>query len=422
MVFSADTTDEEMRQMENDNLAGMEAVLRSAIVQLDWELSKNQQTVSGASSEVQKEKSSQAENIRFFVNKAKQFVVDGEILSGVKVWETESGFRNLSASSKDLRGLSQLSFRDLKGYFDSVQVFFSDEDQDFLDWDFGSIEIDLTTVQSEKIEVAFRVVYDLEFWDKPYSIAEIAIAIERVLEKSHPLFSYWQQDSNTCIEGFGISIQISLAETLDDALQHLPELRPLASLVREELGEERAAVNMAFEFPSAIKSACEQYLLYFVQFLRDLGIEANAEIREQASNVLFSVTPADKEQALGKIREALQLYLELPHIPEFGVVAAQFGDVAVSQLQANVYHLRSQIMLAKAALEMKSAAIAAKDEQIALLQERIDLREFQPKRDEKKNEDKEDIVKDIVAVKKYDLKFMEINLPELLRKLKRRFQ
>jgi len=215
---------------------------------------------------------------------------------------------------------------------------------------------------------------------------------------------------------------MSLTETVDDALQHRPELLPLASLIREELGEERAAVNMAFEFPSAIKSACEQYLLYFVQFLRDLGIEANAEVREQASNVLFSVTPVDKEQALGKIREALQVYLGLSHLPEFGTVAAQFGDVAVSQLQANVYHLRSQIMMARAFLEMKNASIAAKDEQIALLQERIDLRDFQPKKEERKNEDKEDIVKNMVAVKKYDLKFIEINLPELLRKLKRRFQ
>lgn len=215
---------------------------------------------------------------------------------------------------------------------------------------------------------------------------------------------------------------MSSAESLGDALQHQPELLPLAHLVREELGEEQAAVNMTFEFPPTIKSACEQYLVYFVQFLRDLGIEANAEIKEHASKVLFSVTPADKEQALGRIREALQLYLGLPHVPEFITVATQFNDVAVSQLQANVYHLRSQIMLAKAALEMKSAAIAAKDEKIALLQERIDLREFQPKKEDKKDEDKEDIVKDMVAVKKYDLKFMEINLPELLRKLKRRFQ
>lgn len=133
MVFSTDTTDEEMRQMENDNLAGMEAVLRSAVVQLGWELGKDPQTASTPLDEVQAEKSSQAANTGFFVNKAKQFVVDGEILPGVKVWETESGFRNLIASSENLGTLSELSFRNLGGYFDSVQVAFSDEDHDPVD-------------------------------------------------------------------------------------------------------------------------------------------------------------------------------------------------------------------------------------------------------------------------------------------------
>jgi hypothetical protein len=52
-----------------------------------------------------------------------------------------------------------------------------------------------------------------------------------------------------------------------------------------------SAVTAVFEFPAPIKSACEQYLLYFAQFLRDLGIEAEAELKEEAGRVLFSVTP-----------------------------------------------------------------------------------------------------------------------------------
>lgn len=372
-------------------------------------------------SETAKEGSSQTAGERFVVNRAKHFVVDGEVFPGARVWETESGFRNLSISSEDLGNLGKLSFRDLGSYFDSIQIFPSEEDQDLLDWSFGSIEIDLAASSTQTVEVAFRVVYDLEFWSKPYSISEIATAIDTVLEEGQTSFSYWQEDENTCIQGFGVSIQMSSSQTLSDAVRRWPELYPLASLVREELGEQQAAVNMAFEFPSAIKSSCEQYLLYFVQFLRDLGIEANAEIKEQASRVLFSVIPDDKEHALGKIREALQLYLGLPHVPEFSAVSARFSDVAVSQLQANVYHLKSQIILARAALELKEATVAARDQQIALLQERIDLREFQPKKKQEKK-DTEDIVKDVVSIKKYDLKFIEINLPELLRKLKRRFK
>jgi hypothetical protein len=71
-------------------------------------------------------------------------------------------------------------------------------------------------------------------------------------------------------------------------------------------------------FPPAIRTACEQYLLYFVQFLEDLGVSATAEIKEDAKRVLFSVTPTDGCAALQQIREALEVYLKLPEMPEFG--------------------------------------------------------------------------------------------------------
>src|SRR5262249_33523082 len=150
------------------------------------------------------------------------------------------------------------------------------------------------------------------------------------------------------------------------------ELRQLASAVKAHLNQrETRSLNLVFDFPPAIKSACEQYLLHFVQFLSDLGIEAKAEIKEQASKVLFSVSPIDEKQALEKVYEALQAYLELPRSPDLAMAASQARDVAVAQLQANVLHLQSQLMLAKAAMEMKNATLDAKDAYIALLQDRI---------------------------------------------------
>jgi hypothetical protein len=217
---------------------------------------------------------------------------------------------------------------------------------------------------------------------------------------------------------------MSLDNNVQEALNKHRELKELVPFIRAELGEnDTAAVKLVFDFPAPIKNACEQYLLYFVQFLSDLGIEANAEVKEQASQVLFSVTPVDEKQALQRIREALQVYLGLPLSAEFATAASQFHDVAVSQLQANVLHLQSQIVLARAAIEMKNAALDAKDAHIALLQERVDLRTFQPQlQSEEADPGKEELVKNVLSVKKYDFKFLEINFPELLRKLKRKMK
>jgi hypothetical protein len=134
------------------------------------------------------------------------------------------------------------------------------------------------------------------------------------------------------------------------------------------------------------------------------------------------VIPTDKNQALDKIREALDVFLQMPTAPDFGTVASQFPDVSVTQLRANVLHLQSQFMLAKATLEMKDAIIEVKDLEIALLKGRADFSNLKPQPALQSADvpDKEPIVSDVISVKKYDWKFLEINLPNLLRKLKRK--
>jgi excisionase family DNA binding protein len=188
------------------------------------------------------------------------------------------------------------------------------------------------------------------------------------------------------------------------------------------LPEDGDSVTVPFEFPAPVKTACEQYLLYFAQFLKDLGVEVEAKIEERASVVLFSVTPTDKSQALDNIREALEIYLRMPSAPNFDAAASQFGDVAVSQLKANVLHLQSQLMLANATLEMRNAVIEARGVEIASLKEAIDLMGLKPQDapDSRGNADKEPLVGDLVSVKKYNYKFLEIDFPRLLRRLRRR--
>jgi hypothetical protein len=315
-----------------------------------------------------------------------------------------------------------LTFQDLGGA--EFEVWLPSAKKDWDDWDFAYAESDPDSpVATGEIEVAFRIEYDLEFWAKPYSISDLATAIETVLAERASSLRYWQKDKNTCIHGFGVSCVLPVGARIGDALAKEPELQELASAVKSRLEQEEArAIRLVFDFPPAIKSACEQYLLYFVQFLSDLGIQANAAIEEEANKVLFSVIPADEKEALGRIYEALQTYLGLPTAPDFAMEASRFRDMAVTQLQSNVLHLQSQLVLARAAIEMKNAALDAKDEKIALLQDRIDLREFQPKaRPEKTDADKEELIKGVLSVKKYEFKFVEINIPELLRKLKRKF-
>lgn len=76
-------------------------------------------------------------------------------------------------------------------------------------------------------------------------------------------------------------------------------------------------LSTLFEFPEHLRTSCKQYLIYFVQFLADLGYEAETELKEDANKTLFKITPKDGKEALTNIREALAIYLNAPGSPDF---------------------------------------------------------------------------------------------------------
>jgi hypothetical protein len=101
----------------------------------------------------------------------------------------------------------------------------------------------------------------------------------------------------------------------------------------------------SFNFPEEIKTPCEQYLLYFAQFLQDLGINATSNLKEEAGKVLFSVTPTDDVEALDKIREALAVYLNLPSSPISDIEYSE--NFALMRLQQQVRNLQHSQQMAK---------------------------------------------------------------------------
>lgn len=115
------------------------------------------------------------------------------------------------------------------------------------------------------------------------------------------------------------------------------------------------ALVQTFKFPKNARTACEQYLIYFGQFLKDLGIEADLQLDEQGEQVLFKVTPREGLAVRSKIREALTLYLELPFSQDLQRNTEGITEIAVLQLSANVMHFISQLILAGAITQARDA-------------------------------------------------------------------
>jgi len=259
---------------------------------------------------------------------------------------------------------------------------------------------------------------DWEYWAKPWSMSKLAEEFKtNIIKSSDSSIQYWQDDEESMLNGFGVDYHPSNDNLIigEQVKRLMSKLEHVVMETNRNLLEyiDSGAVFTYFQFPEEIKTACEQYLIYFNQFLKDLGIEAETEIKEQAKSTLFKVMPKDKNEALDKIKEALEVYINIPGINDSDFENMGNGDVAFFQLQANIMHLKSQLMFANATIELKDATIQA------LRLSNYQLTSNSSDRENEKIEDEESIIPNILSVKKFEWKGIIVNTPVFVRQLKR---
>lgn len=291
----------------------------------------------------------------------------------------------------------------------------------------------MDTPRPHRYTITFEAEPDLANWTKPYSFAEYCDELSRHIQELNTVvgadtcFQTAQDDNKRLrVSTFWVEFPVSapalpLTKEIDSRVQTLRMLHERIENTLLAIASSNS-VAVSFSFPEQVKVACEQYLIYFVEFLRDLGVEATSDLRDEAGRVLFTVTPKDPLEALDNIRVALEIYLRLPASP-ISDGEAGLNDVSTQKLLANIHHLTGQLALARALLETKNATIQA--QQVAISQNVVSatvvvdsIVEITPV---PQKDDKEEFLGGTLAITKYQGKGFEINVPELIRMLKRRF-
>ncbi|MGB0846883.1 MAG: hypothetical protein ACPGSM_09155, partial [Thiolinea sp.] len=132
------------------------------------------------------------------------------------------------------------------------------------------------------------------------------------------------------------------------------------------------------------------------------------EVAVHDASLSLSVAPKGREEAIENIHSALAAYLSLADDGELVVLPKDDGIAAVKyqQLLANVEHLHSQLRLAE-------ALISVKDREISLLEQSLSNSRITING---KVEDKL-VPTDGLAIKKYEGKFFDIDVPKLWRRI-----
>lgn len=225
----------------------------------------------------------------------------------------------------------------------------------------------------------------------------------------------------------GISFDIDAQRRIGDEIARCSEiLRHIHQQTEKSLAAKLRAdsVVIYFDFPIEVRVACEQYLLYFIQFLHELGIDTTAELKHDIGGILFAVTPTTAEDALDKIRLALEIYL---HLPSSSIKDISSADgIEIQRLAANIHHLKGQLALASAIIQAKDATIEAQrvtiQQQARLLSGDVVLDSLKVSNDRLEAKDKEEILEGIFSITEYKGKGFELNLAEIVRRLKQLFR
>ncbi|HUB61470.1 MAG TPA: hypothetical protein VL978_12240 [Puia sp.] len=289
--------------------------------------------------------------------------------------------------------------------------------------DVSPINVDRQTV-SRDCTMTFEIGIDLAQWNKPYSFNTLKACYARRCANMSPIIYSDNEDDGYIRISCTIEDRKKPLRPYHDHLIHcLVQLKDAEqALLHETTPDGPETLTVTFNFPPEIRSACNQYLMYFGQFLEDLGILADTSLRENMNKVLFTVTPHNKDQAMDVIYEALDVFLHAPDAEEMAEELTDH-DFAHYQWKMTIYHLKAQLELAKALLQAKDATIEAL--RIANYQVRqppppaatLPTTDPVPAAAEKEDED---ILGGAVSITKYKAKGFTINLPRIIRKLRRK--
>ncbi|MDF9545755.1 hypothetical protein [Bacillus cereus] len=281
----------------------------------------------------------------------------------------------------------------------------------------------------EKYHLRFESSFNgIENWKQVFSIREYVELMEKIINSDDDLdFEWVRVDEDMALECEifcetcdGEKIIRSYVEGKLSAIKKISD-----RVIKELTYNVPNALISWFEFPERVRIPCEQYLLYFIQFLKDLGISAEANLENESGKVLFSVIPTTESVALEQIRDALEVYLQLPSKVNTMSYMNMPTDPKIQQLIANTQHLNSQLMLCNASMQMQAQTIERQQTIINQQQRMLDATILQTSlvtmSTSGKEEDKEELFGGTVALKKYEGKGFEVNVANIYRWIKSQF-
>ncbi|MFL9812243.1 hypothetical protein D7241_03170 [Stutzerimonas sp. VN223-3] len=222
--------------------------------------------------------------------------------------------------------------------------------------------------QDDSIEVCWTI--DPLSWNgtiNPKLLRDEMVQASKSLNSSAVLINTEDNDGYLDIFfSFNFQPKITISEAAETINKHIDELQNKASDNIQTL-DSTDKIIARFNFSTGVETSCTRYLVYFIEFLRDLGIDSNSTVTRRGHETLFSIEPTDKDTSLRTIKEALVIYLSLPELepPLASNHQEPIIQLKLEKLISEVTNIKSENRVQAALLSLQTEKITNLSQELA---------------------------------------------------------
>ena len=239
--------------------------------------------------------------------------------------------------TEEINELLKLSNSDIPRFFDFYK-------QRYLTIQNASLNIFI-----DNHHVGLSVEHNLETWTNPFKYTDFVACYSKLLTSA----PFKSRDELTLTIGFDETFEEPMLPEVNEAIEWLNKCYLEAENIMHDSVKSEVFTKL-FDFPPEYRNICSQYLVWFGEFLKNLGIEANVSTKNSGTQTALIVTPDNCPELLENIEKLFYQYIELPYVellPPQGNLTPQ-EIYAYQSAVMQVQHLQTQI-------QMKDSVIAS---------------------------------------------------------------
>lgn len=209
------------------------------------------------------------------------------------------------------------------------------------------------------VELILHVTFNWEDWDQSITIQEFLECYKDEIGRTG------FNSEITKDEGWA-SLNISLVVSQGEIIKQIEPLIIIAKETYQSLlikfikNKSKDLFVKVFEFPKEYESICSQYLIWFGEFLQNLGVDASVSTENNNGQTSIIVSPKDATELTGKIEMLFYQYISLPYseyLPALDTSISTEDKFKVQMLTSQIENFKSQVQMKDAVIEMKDLSI-----------------------------------------------------------------